>query len=57
LTSVKAGSSAAGQNTPEAQTSRSADDPAFTLVNDDAEASSDHRLVWVDIALPGTRCR
>lgn len=34
-----------------------ADDPAFTLVNDDAEASSDHRLVWVDIALPGTRCR
>ena len=24
---------------------------------DDAEASSDHRLVWVDIALPGTRCR
>ena len=33
-----------------------ADDPAFALVNDDAEASSDHRLVWVDIALPGTRC-
>jgi hypothetical protein len=33
------------------------DDPAFALVNDDAEASSDHRLVWVDIALPGTRCR
>jgi hypothetical protein len=25
-------------------------------VNDDAESSSDHRLVWVDIALPGTRC-
>ncbi|MFM7709118.1 MAG: endonuclease/exonuclease/phosphatase family protein, partial [Gammaproteobacteria bacterium] len=33
-----------------------ADDPAFALVNDDAEASSDHRLVWVDIALSGTRC-
>ena len=33
-----------------------ADDPAFALVNDDAESSSDHRLVWVDIALPGTRC-
>ena len=33
-----------------------ADDPDFALVNDDAEASSDHRLVWVDIALPGTRC-
>jgi hypothetical protein len=32
-------------------------DPAFKLVNDDAEASSDHRLVWVDIALPGARCR
>jgi hypothetical protein len=32
------------------------DDPAFALVNDDAESSSDHRLVWVDIALPGTRC-
>jgi hypothetical protein len=33
-----------------------ADDPAFALVNDDAAASSDHRLVWVDIALPGARC-
>jgi hypothetical protein len=32
------------------------DDPAFTLVNDDTAASSDHRLVWVDIALPGRRC-
>lgn len=33
-----------------------ADEPEFTLVNDDAKASSDHRLVWVDIALPDTPC-
>ena len=33
-----------------------AEDPAFALVNDDTAASSDHRLVWVDIALPGRRC-
>jgi hypothetical protein len=32
------------------------DDPAFARVNDDAATSSDHRLVWVDIALPGARC-
>lgn len=32
------------------------DDPAFAWVNDDAATSSDHRLVWVDIALPGARC-
>ena len=31
-------------------------DPAFARVNDDAATSSDHRLVWVDIALPGARC-
>jgi alkaline phosphatase D len=31
-------------------------DPAYALVNDDASASSDHRLVWMDIALPGERC-
>jgi len=33
-----------------------AEDAEFALVNDDAEQSSDHRLVWVDIALPGRRC-
>jgi hypothetical protein len=33
-----------------------ADDAEFALVNDDAERSSDHRLVWLDIALPGRRC-
>jgi hypothetical protein len=33
-----------------------AEDPEFAIVNDDAELSSDHRLVWVDIALPGRRC-
>jgi hypothetical protein len=33
-----------------------AEDPAFALVNDQAEASSDHRLAWVDIALPGAHC-
>jgi hypothetical protein len=33
-----------------------ADEPEFTLVNDDVKASSDHRLVWVDIALPDTPC-
>jgi len=32
------------------------DDPAFALVNDDVEQSSDHRLVWIDIALPNRRC-
>lgn len=32
------------------------DDTEFALINDDAEASSDHRLVWIDIALPGHRC-
>ena len=32
------------------------EDPGFALVNDDTAASSDHRLVWVDIALPGGRC-
>lgn len=31
-------------------------DAEFALVNDDVEASSDHRLVWVDIAQPGKRC-
>ena len=34
---------------------RSSDDE-FSLVNDDADSSSDHRLVWMDIALPGRRC-
>jgi len=33
-----------------------AEDAEFALVNDQAEQSSDHRLVWVDIALPGRRC-
>jgi len=33
-----------------------AEEAEFVLVNDDAEQSSDHRLVWVDIALPGRRC-
>ncbi len=33
-----------------------AEDAEFALVNDDAEQSSDHRLVWVDIALPGRHC-
>lgn len=31
-------------------------DSEFALVNDDASTSSDHRLVWIDIALPGDRC-
>ena len=31
-------------------------DAEFALVNDDVSASSDHRLVWVDIAIPGGRC-
>jgi hypothetical protein len=31
------------------------DEPGYALVNDDAAASSDHRLVWLDIALDG-RC-
>jgi hypothetical protein len=31
-------------------------DAEFALVNDDVDASSDHRLVWVDIAQPGKRC-
>lgn len=33
-----------------------AEDPEFALVNDNAEQSSDHRLVWIDVALPGRRC-
>lgn len=33
-----------------------AEEAEFALVNDDASQSSDHRLVWVDIALPGRRC-
>ena len=33
-----------------------ADDAEFALVNDDVDATSDHRLVWIDIALPGRRC-
>lgn len=33
-----------------------ANDAEFALVNDDVEQSSDHRLVWIDIALPGRRC-
>lgn len=33
-----------------------AEDAEFALVNDQTEQSSDHRLVWVDIALPGRRC-
>lgn len=33
-----------------------ATDAEFALVNDDAEASSDHRLVWMDVALPGRHC-
>lgn len=33
-----------------------AEDPAYALVGDDTAASSDHRLVWVDIALPGRAC-
>lgn len=32
------------------------DDPDFALVNDDPKMSSDHRLVWLDIALPGKAC-
>ncbi len=32
------------------------DDPDFVLVNDDPKMSSDHRLVWLDIALPGKAC-
>ncbi|MFO1457708.1 MAG: endonuclease/exonuclease/phosphatase family protein [Steroidobacteraceae bacterium] len=31
-------------------------DPEFALVNDDTAASSDHRLVWIDVAING-RCR
>ncbi len=31
-------------------------DAEFALVNDDVEASSDHRLVWIDIALPDKHC-
>jgi hypothetical protein len=34
----------------------SRDEPEFQLVNDDARASSDHRLVWVDIALEPQGC-
>jgi len=33
-----------------------ADEAEFALVNDDVDATSDHRLVWIDIALPGHRC-
>ena len=32
------------------------DDPMWRLVNDDVRASSDHRLVWIDVALPGFTC-
>jgi Endonuclease/Exonuclease/phosphatase family len=32
------------------------EDPLFALVNDDVAKSSDHRLVWADLALDG-RCR
>lgn len=32
------------------------EDPLWRLVNDDVRTSSDHRLVWVDIALPGYEC-
>ena len=32
------------------------DDAMWRLVNDDVRASSDHRLVWVDVSLPGKRC-
>ncbi|NDD75469.1 MAG: endonuclease/exonuclease/phosphatase family protein [Gammaproteobacteria bacterium] len=31
-------------------------EPMWRLVNDDVRASSDHRLVWVDVALPGFTC-
>jgi hypothetical protein len=31
-------------------------DAEFALVNDDVESSSDHRLVWIDVALPGKHC-
>jgi endonuclease/exonuclease/phosphatase family metal-dependent hydrolase len=31
------------------------EDPEFAWVNDDTAASSDHRLVWIDVALDG-RC-
>jgi endonuclease/exonuclease/phosphatase family metal-dependent hydrolase len=31
------------------------DDPLYELVNDDTAATSDHRLVWIDVALSG-RC-
>ena len=30
------------------------EDPEWALVNDDTAASSDHRLVWLDLALDGT---
>lgn len=32
------------------------DEPMWRLVNDDVRASSDHRLVWIDVALPGFTC-
>lgn len=31
-------------------------DVDFALVNDNADESSDHRLVWIDVALPGHSC-
>ncbi len=33
------------------------DDPLFELVNDDTAATSDHRLVWLDIAAPASGAR
>ena len=33
-----------------------ADDPLFRLVGDFPFPSSDHRLVWVDVAVPAGRC-
>jgi hypothetical protein len=33
------------------------DDPLFELINDDTAASSDHRLVWLDIAAPSSGAR
>lgn len=30
------------------------EEPSYALVNDDTAASSDHRLVWLDLALDGT---
>ena len=32
------------------------EEPLWRLVNDDVRRSSDHRLVWIDIALPGFTC-